>query len=257
MSDENQPTESTPTEEQPKLTENAPDEGHEAAAAPAEVLEETPISSEPAAVPQEVEQESTEEQPRVEAVAQPEETPAVQEEAPATENIENSPVEQEAPAEPTAYTEEASQDAQPTEKQQEEVLDASPAPPATEDSEQKPQSDETRQSSPPTDSLSKHESEAVIEEPVAEALVAAPVIPAAAGPGFEVPPPASFAYLNKTSVYTKPSAYIPEEAEVSLAKSFLKAQGKDGGVSVYDHLSVIVQRILETRPSNAYGVIKF
>jgi hypothetical protein len=50
----------------------------------------------------------------------------------------------------------------------------------------------------------------------------------------------------------KPLVAIPDDIEVSKAKSFLKTAA-DGKKSVYEHLANVVMRILETRPANALG----
>lgn len=59
-----------------------------------------------------------------------------------------------------------------------------------------------------------------------------------------------YGYLEKKEVYTKPNAILPEDSDLSYAKSFLKA---GGDVNVYDHMTAIVMRMLETRPNNPIG----
>lgn len=55
------------------------------------------------------------------------------------------------------------------------------------------------------------------------------------------------------SIYLKPSIQIPEDFEVTKAKSFLKGSN-DGKPSLYDHMASVVMKVLETRPSNALGI---
>ncbi|KAJ3222575.1 Radial spoke head protein 4 A [Clydaea vesicula] len=85
-------------------------------------------------------------------------------------------------------------------------------------------------------------------------VVAAP----AAGPGFEIPLQQNYAFLNQFSSYTKPEAWLPEEADLALATSFLKANqsSKPGAGNLYNHLTSVVMRVLEARPPNSVDLLE-
>ena len=52
----------------------------------------------------------------------------------------------------------------------------------------------------------------------------------------------------------KPVSLLPESTEFQLAKSFLTSKiGVKHPVSMYDHLTRVIQHVLEQRPSNAVG----
>lgn len=65
--------------------------------------------------------------------------------------------------------------------------------------------------------------------------------------------PLNFNFLTLKDLYTKPTVVLTEDADVTFAKSFLKAQTGAVGNNVYDHMTSIVMRILETRPGNPVG----
>jgi hypothetical protein len=54
-------------------------------------------------------------------------------------------------------------------------------------------------------------------------------------------------------MYVRPDSHLPEDAEFALAKSFLMTSSEKTEMNLYDHLSLTVMRILETRPANAVG----
>ncbi|KAJ3037548.1 Radial spoke head protein 4 A [Rhizophlyctis rosea] len=56
--------------------------------------------------------------------------------------------------------------------------------------------------------------------------------------------------------YKKPQHMLPEESEVALAKAFLMTGSEKSGLSVYDHLTNVVVRLLETRVNNAVDVFE-
>jgi hypothetical protein len=215
-----------------------------------EAVAEAPVEE---AAPEEEAPVEEEAPPADELVAQEEETPiaADEESTPAAEDETTAPEEEEG-----ASKVEAAVDEQPVAIENEESIleseDASKPAAVTDQAED----DATKEENPdaaeqPANTDQQDDQPAVVDAVVApqDAAVAA----AAAGPGFTLPQPASFDFLKSTNVYTKPDAWMPEEAEISMAKSFLKNQVK-GDANLYDHMSTIVMRVLEARPSNGYGM---
>ena len=88
------------------------------------------------------------------------------------------------------------------------------------------------------------------QQPVVEQVETSASVAAAAGPA----PPPVFAAAN--GVYSKPESWIPEEAEVSLAKAFLKSSTTNSDANLYNHLVTLVMRVLESRPANALDVFE-
>lgn len=61
-------------------------------------------------------------------------------------------------------------------------------------------------------------------------------------------------FLDRKDVYIKPETRLPEDSELALAKAFLMTQSEKTNMNLYDHLTEVVMRILETRPGNSVGV---
>ncbi|KAJ3402872.1 Radial spoke head protein 4 A [Chytriomyces hyalinus] len=58
-------------------------------------------------------------------------------------------------------------------------------------------------------------------------------------------------YLKRKDQYMKPESEIPEDVEFQLARSFLLQNSEKTEMNLYDHLTLTVMRVLETRPKNA------
>ncbi|TPX56079.1 hypothetical protein PhCBS80983_g04803 [Powellomyces hirtus] len=96
------------------------------------------------------------------------------------------------------------------------------------------------QPAPPAESTA-----AAAPQPDPPAPSAAPA-PAAAKPEEPLHP-----FLNRKDAYIKPETRLPEDSELALAKAFLMTQSDKSNLNLYDHLTEVVMRILETRPGNA------
>ncbi|KAJ3189489.1 Radial spoke head protein 4 A [Gaertneriomyces sp. JEL0708] len=100
-------------------------------------------------------------------------------------------------------------------------------------------------------------------EAVAEAPEAAPTAesqPADEGVA-DVPsdikaPEYNHPFLNRKDVYNPPTTRLPEESELALAKAFLLKTSEKTGISLYDHLTECLVRILERKDTNdKYNVV--
>lgn len=92
-------------------------------------------------------------------------------------------------------------------------------------------------------------SEAVVEAPIAalnETPADAPAAPATTTTDTYVP-------VFKKELRKKDQEH--EDAEFANGKAFLSTKLSKDSVSVYDHLTSLVSRILETKPSNAIGML--
>lgn len=56
--------------------------------------------------------------------------------------------------------------------------------------------------------------------------------------------------LMLKDAYITPSVLIPEDMEVTKAKSYLKSQNVEGKGNLYDHLVSVIMNVLDTRPSD-------
>ncbi|KAJ3195504.1 Radial spoke head protein 4 A [Irineochytrium annulatum] len=79
---------------------------------------------------------------------------------------------------------------------------------------------------------------------------------AAAPPASQAPPQKNFDFLRRKDNYVRPDSNLPEDAEFSLAKAFLMTNSEKTEMNLYDHLSLTVMRILETRPNNAVDIFE-
>ncbi|KAJ3415351.1 Radial spoke head protein 4 A [Chytridiales sp. JEL 0842] len=64
-------------------------------------------------------------------------------------------------------------------------------------------------------------------------------------------PNVDFDFLKRKDKYIRPNTHLPEDAEFALAKAFLMQTSEKSQMNLYDHLSMTVMRVLETRPLNA------
>lgn len=53
-------------------------------------------------------------------------------------------------------------------------------------------------------------------------------------------------------IYITPSVLIPEDIEVTKAKSYLRSAELNGKGNLYDHLASVIMNVLDTRPQNAF-----
>jgi hypothetical protein len=79
--------------------------------------------------------------------------------------------------------------------------------------------------------------------------------------------PSTVTTETTTTTTSTDSSYIPifkkeskikkdqdtEDSEYSAAKAYLSTKSVKEGISVYDHLTSLVEKLLETKPSNAFG----
>ncbi|KAJ3130635.1 Radial spoke head protein 4 A, partial [Physocladia obscura] len=63
-------------------------------------------------------------------------------------------------------------------------------------------------------------------------------------------------YLKRKDVYIKPESELPEDVELQLARSFLLQNSEKSDMNLYDHLTLTVMRVLETRPRNPVDIFE-
>ncbi|RKO88294.1 hypothetical protein BDK51DRAFT_36610 [Blyttiomyces helicus] len=122
----------------------------------------------------------------------------------------------------------------------------------------------------PTESAPAPESGPVAENettaapaPIADAIPVEPVAPPADTPAVapveavpeDVDGPV-YKFLKRNDEYKRPSIHLPEASEIALAKSYLMTSSQRADLSLYDHLTSVVVRILETRPANALDIFE-
>ncbi|KAI9351233.1 radial spokehead-like protein-domain-containing protein [Obelidium mucronatum] len=63
-------------------------------------------------------------------------------------------------------------------------------------------------------------------------------------------------YLKRKDVYYKPEAELHEDVEFQLARSYLLQNSEKSEMNMYDHLTLTVMRVLETRPKNPIDIFE-
>ncbi|KAI8614407.1 radial spokehead-like protein-domain-containing protein [Chytriomyces sp. MP71] len=83
-----------------------------------------------------------------------------------------------------------------------------------------------------------------------------------AAPATPQPPPeatlieSTTPYLKRKDKYVKPETEIPEDVEFQLARAFLLQNSEKSEMNLYDHLTLTMMRVLETRPKNAIDMFE-
>ncbi|KAJ3031980.1 UNVERIFIED_CONTAM: Radial spoke head protein 4 A [Siphonaria sp. JEL0065] len=63
-------------------------------------------------------------------------------------------------------------------------------------------------------------------------------------------------YLKRKDVYYKPEAELHEDVEFQLARSYLLQNSEKSEMNMYDHITLTVMRVLETRPKNPIDIFE-
>ncbi|KAJ3060048.1 Radial spoke head protein 4 A [Podochytrium sp. JEL0797] len=63
-------------------------------------------------------------------------------------------------------------------------------------------------------------------------------------------------YLKRKDVYVKPEADLPEDVEFQLARAYLLQNSERSEMNMYDHLTLTVMKVLETRPKNPIDIFE-
>ncbi|KND01845.1 uncharacterized protein SPPG_03635 [Spizellomyces punctatus DAOM BR117] len=101
--------------------------------------------------------------------------------------------------------------------------------------------------------------ELVVPEPIPEPTPSAPPeeVEKEEQPAQPTPPaepttaaPPQHPFLDRKDFYIPPASRLPEGSELALAKAFLMTQSEKSNLNLYDHLTEVIVRILETRPGN-------
>ncbi|KAJ3202102.1 Radial spoke head protein 4 A, partial [Dinochytrium kinnereticum] len=66
----------------------------------------------------------------------------------------------------------------------------------------------------------------------------------------------NYDFLKRRDVVVRPDVSLNEDAEFALAKSFLLTRGGKFDGNLYDHLTLTVMRVLETRPKDAVDIFE-
>ncbi|KAJ3170630.1 Radial spoke head protein 4 A [Geranomyces variabilis] len=133
--------------------------------------------------------------------------------------------------------------------------DAAAATPASDpvESEAPAAASEDKVEATPAPALPAEETAPASEEPRAAPAPEAPAPEIAAPKVAEEP---LHPFLNRKDHYVKPNTRLPEDSELALAKAFLMSQSDKSNLNLYDHLTEVVMRILETRPADAVDVFE-
>ncbi|KAJ3387046.1 Radial spoke head protein 4 A [Entophlyctis sp. JEL0112] len=101
-----------------------------------------------------------------------------------------------------------------------------------------------------------HEVTPISEIPEGAAAVSTPddvIATAAAAATLEA---STTPHLKRKDVYFKPEVDLPDSVELQLARAFLLETSEKSNMNVYDHLTLTVMRVLETRPRNAVDIFE-
>ncbi|KAJ3286941.1 Radial spoke head protein 4 A [Rhizoclosmatium sp. JEL0117] len=63
-------------------------------------------------------------------------------------------------------------------------------------------------------------------------------------------------HLKRKDVYHKPAEDLPEDVEFQLARAYLLQNSEKSEMNIYDHLTLTVMRVLETRPKNPIDIFE-